>query len=81
MEKCLGKIYNILSHKGKESMGKFSFEILDVKLTSDTTAVLDGEWELIRKNDNPKGSFTYIFQKIENNWLIISDYTTDEFYP
>ena len=66
-----------ISYPTKESMGEFSFEILDVKLTSDTTAVLDGEWELIRKNDNPKGSFTYIFQKIEYNWLIISDYTTD----
>ena len=66
-----------ISYPTKESMGEFRFEILDVKLTSDTTAVLDGEWELIRKNDNPKGSFILIFQKIENNWLIISDYTTD----
>ena len=70
-----------ISYPTKESMGEFSFEILDLKLTSDTTAVLDGEWELIRKNDNPKGSFSYIFKKIENNWLIISDYTTDEYYP
>ena len=69
------------SYPTKESMGELSFEILDVKLTSDTTAVLDGEWELIRKNDNPKGSFTYIFKKIENNWLIISDYSTNEYYP
>ena len=76
---ALGK-YKI-SYPTKESMGEFSFEILDVKLTSDTTAILDGEWELIRKNDNPKGSFTYIFQKIENNWLIISDYSTNEYYP
>ena len=70
-----------ISYPTKESMGEFSFEILDVKLTSDTTAVLDGKWELIRKNDNPKGNFTYIFQKFENNWLIISDYTTDEYNP
>ena len=66
-----------ISYPTKESMGEFSFEILDVKLTSDTTAVLDGKWELIRKNDNPKGSFTYIFKKIEDNWLIVSDYTTN----
>ena len=70
-----------ISYPTKESMGEFIFEILEVKLTSDTTAILDGEWELIRKNDNPNGSFTYIFKKIENNWLIISDYTTDEYYP
>ena len=65
------------SYPTKESMGELSFEILDVKLTSDTTAVLDGEWELIRKNDNPKGSFILKFQKIENNWLIIRDYSTN----
>ena len=65
------------SYPTKESMGELSFEILDVKLTSDTTAVLDGEWELIRKNDNPKGSFILKFQKIENSWLIIRDYTTN----
>ena len=66
-----------ISYPTKESMGELSFEILDVKLTSDTTAVLDGEWELIRKNNNPKGSFILKFQKIENNWLIIRDYSTN----
>jgi len=70
-----------ISYPTMESMGEFNSEILDVKLTSDTTAVLDGKWELIRKNDNPKGSFTYILKKIENNWLIVSDYTTEEYYP
>ena len=48
-----------ISYPTKESMGEFSFEILDVKLTSDTTATLNGKWGLIRINDNPKGSFTY----------------------
>ena len=37
-----------ISYPTKESMGEFSFEILDVKLTSDTTATLNGKWELIR---------------------------------
>ena len=69
------------SYPTKESMGEFRFELLDVNLTSDTTATLNGKWELIRINDNPKGSFTYIFKKIENNWLIISDYSTNEYYP
>ena len=68
-----------ISYPTMESMGEFNSEILDVKLTSDTTAVLDGKWELIRKNDNHKGSFSYILNKIENNWLIISDYTTGEY--
>ena len=75
-ENALGK-YKI-SYPTKESMGEFRFELLDVNLTSDTTAALNGKWELIRINDNPKGSFILIFQKIENNWLIIKDYTTNE---
>ena len=66
-----------ISYLTKESMGEFRFELLDVNLTSDTTVTLNGKWELIRKNDNPKGSFTYIFKKIEDNWLIVSDYTTN----
>jgi hypothetical protein len=49
-----------------------------VNLTSDTTASLNGKWELIKINDNPKGRFILNFQKIENNWLIIKDYTTNE---
>ena len=66
------------SYPTKYSMGEFRFEILDVNLTSDTTATLNGKWELIRINDNPKGRFILNFQKIENNWLIIKDYTTNE---
>ena len=69
---------NIISYPTKESMGEFKFEISDVNLTSDTTATLNGKWELIRINDNPKGRFILNFQKIENNWLIIKDYTTNE---
>ena len=63
--------------------GKQVYKSIDggVTWTNYGTAILDGEWELIRKNDNPKGSFTYIFKKIENNWLIISDYSTNEYYP
>ena len=60
-----------ISYPTKESMGKFSFEILDVKLTSDTTAVLDGEWELIRKNDNPKGIAIYFYSVAKKVWHYI----------
>ena len=43
------------SYPTKESMGEFKFDIYDEKLTSKRTAILNGKWELIRKNDNPKG--------------------------
>ncbi len=66
------------TYPNKGLMGVLKFEILDVKLLSETTANLKGKWKLIRKNDNPKGSFTLTFNKIEGQWLIIKDYTTSE---
>ena len=66
------------AYPNKGLMGELQFEILDVKLLSETTANLKGKWKLIRKNDNPKGSFTLTFNKIEGQWLIIKDCTTSE---
>ena len=61
-------------------MGELRFEILDVKLISDTTATLTGKWELIRMDDHPKGTFLLTFQQFNEDWLIIKDYTTNELY-
>jgi len=66
------------AYPNKGLMGELQFEILDVKLLSETTANLKGKWKLIRKNDNLKGSFTLTFNKIEGQWLIIKDCTTGE---
>ena len=63
------------SYPTKYSMGEFRFEILDIKLTSKKTAILNGKWELIRMNDNPNGLFWLDFEKIDENWLITKDST------
>ena len=61
----------------KEKMGKLKFEIIDVKLTSETTAIVNGKWELIRTTSKPwGGGFILTFKKINKEWLIIKDYTT-----
>jgi len=63
----------------KEEMGQLKFEIIDIKLISDTTALVNGNWELIR---NPSkylgGGFILTFQKFNNDWLITKDFTTSE---
>ena len=65
------------SYPTKESMGELKFEFLNVKINSDsTTAQLKGCWELIRKEDNPKGEFWLDLKKFDNNWLIVKDSTT-----
>ena len=65
------------SYPTKESMGELKFEFLNLKINSDsTTAQLKGCWELIRKEDNPKGEFWLDLKKFDDNWLIIKDSTT-----
>ena len=57
-------------------MGEFKFNILEIQLTSDNTANLNGNWELIRKTDNPSGNFWLTLKKFNKNWLITKDSTT-----
>ena len=63
------------SYPTKSSMGEFKFEILDLILTSKTTANLFGKWELIRMNDHPNGLFWLDLEKFDKNWLITKDST------
>jgi len=66
------------AYPNQESMGTLQFEIGEVTFITITSATLSGKWELIRKSDNPKGSFLLTFNKIEGQWFIIKDYTTSE---
>ena len=66
------------SYPNKEAMGTLQFELGVVNFITKTSATLNGKWELIRKSDNPKGSFILTFNKIEGQWFIIKDYTTSE---
>ena len=63
------------SYPTKASMGEFRFEILDIKLVSDTTSSLFGKWELIRENDHPNGVFWLDLKKVDESWLITKDST------
>ena len=65
------------SYPTKESMGELKFQIFDIILTSNKTATLDGSWELIRKNDNPRGLFYLNIRKFNDTWLITKDSTTE----
>ena len=56
-------------------MGELNFEILDLKLISETTATLKGKWELIREKDHPNGLFWLDIEKFDGNWLITKDST------
>jgi len=63
------------SYPTKASMGTLNFEILDLKITSQTAAILRGKWKLIREKESPNGLFWLDLEKLDNNWLITKDST------
>jgi len=63
------------SYPNKESMGEFNYNIIDIRITSKTTALLNGTWKLIRKNDNPEGKFWLELESFNGKWLITKDST------
>lgn len=63
------------SYPDKEAMGKLSFEIIEIELTSAESALLFGRYTLIRTLDKPTGLFTLAWRKIDGKWLITSDMT------
>jgi len=67
------------SYPTKDKMGRLQFKTTDMQLLSDTTALVHGKWLLIRDKDKSRGGeFILSFQKFNNDWLIIKDYTSSE---
>lgn len=65
------------SYPTQESMGELKFEFLHISVDSDNiSADLKGYWELVRKEDNPKGEFFLKLKKLDGNWKITKDSTT-----
>ncbi len=60
----------------KETMGTLSFSNIDIKMLSESTAMVFGSWELQREKDHPHGLFTLIFKKTGCGWRIIHDHTS-----
>jgi len=60
----------------KETMGKLSFQIKDITQQSKNVVSLTGSWDLERKNDRPGGHFLLIWRKINGEWKIVVDHTS-----
>ena len=65
------------SYPTQKSMGVLKFEFLHIAVDTDNiSADLNGCWELVRKEDNPKGEFFLKLKKLDGNWKITKDSTT-----
>lgn len=63
----------------KDKMGALAFSDLDIRMLSETLAIVVGKWTLTRSESdggNASGYFTLIFQKTTNGWKIIHDHTS-----
>lgn len=60
----------------RETMGKLKFKIIDLTKHSIHVISLTGSWNLNRTNDNPGGHFFLLWRKIDENWKIVADHTS-----
>lgn len=63
------------SYPDRASMGKLSFEILEVDVLSKEAALVLGRWHLERENAIG-GYYTLLWKKIKGKWLIVVDHTS-----
>ena len=58
------------------AMGKLKFELLEVKRLSGLYFFIVGKWHLTRSIGNIGGSFTLLFRKVNNRWVIVADHSS-----
>lgn len=59
------------------AMGKLRFEILKVNPVSADAAYLTGKFFLKRSMGDVDGIFTLVLRKIEGQWVVVYDHTSD----
>ena len=62
----------------RASMGTLSFQIVDMTRHSEDVISLTGSWELERDKDRPGGYFLLIWRKINGEWKIVVDHTSQK---
>ena len=58
------------------AMGKLDFTILETKRLSAIYFFVVGKWHLTRTIGDVGGSFTLLFRKVKNKWLIVADHSS-----
>ena len=58
------------------AMGFLTFDIKEVRILSRNYAFVIGGWHLRRENDEPKGSFTLLLERIGGEWKVVADHSS-----
>ncbi|MEO6232236.1 MAG: DUF4440 domain-containing protein [Ferruginibacter sp.] len=66
----------IKGYPDKTAMGQLQFDLLEVKRLSVLYFFVIGKWQLTRSIGDIGGTFTLLFKKIKNKWVIVVDHTS-----
>lgn len=58
------------------TMGKLTFDIIQVKRLSAIYFTVTGKWHLARSMGDVGGHFTLLWRKVKNRWVIVTDHTS-----
>lgn len=58
------------------AMGQLKFDLFEVKRISPMYFFVVGKWYLTRTIGNIGGTFTLLFQKIKDRWVIVADHSS-----
>ncbi|MDH5609440.1 MAG: nuclear transport factor 2 family protein [Cyclobacteriaceae bacterium] len=58
------------------AMGELKFDIKLIRPLGEEYMYVVGQWQLTRTDDSPGGHFSLVWQKIEGEWVIISDHSS-----
>jgi ketosteroid isomerase-like protein len=64
------------SYPDTTAMGKLNFEYIEIKQLSGDYFFVVGKWHLTRTIGNLNGTFTLLFRKINDTWVIVKDHSS-----
>ena len=64
------------SYPSTDAMGELKFDLLKLSPLGKKNYLVIGKWSLKRKNDQPQGHFSLVFEKIGKEWKIIADHSS-----
>lgn len=64
------------SYPNATAMGELRFEIIKLQFISKDACLVTGNYFLKRKLDNPSGTYTLLFRKKKEKWVVVYDHTS-----
>ena len=58
------------------AMGKLDFDIVEVRRLSVLYFFVVGKWHLARTIGDLRGTFTLLFKKVKDKWVIVADHSS-----